>query len=127
MRSANLEFVIGQAADDRQTDAFAKAVASSIEVGVVVPSIFRAKLEKAGYLVVEDVAKVAEYGFKTTATLKRVLIADKAGNLIAMGAASDHDEALLAAALGWFREHPLEDADVPAGILEAPEAPAPVS
>lgn len=124
MRAVNLEYVIAAAQDERQTDAFALAVRDSIEVGVVVPSILRANLKKAGYIVVDDVAKVSDYGFKSLAVLKRVIIEDKNG-VVAMGAAGDYDEAITHAVLGWFREHPLPDADVPQGLGTAPEQPAP--
>ena len=124
MRTVNLEYVIASAKDERQTDPFAKAVADSIEVGVVVPSILRANLKKAGFIVIDDVAKMSDYGFRTLAVLKRVMIEDKNG-LVAMGAASDYDEAITHAVLGWFREHALPDADVPEGVMTAPETPAP--
>lgn len=120
MQSKNLEFVIAQATDKRQKSDFGKAVAASVEVGVVVPSIFRAKLADAGFSVIEDVAAQAEYGFATMNFLKRTLIEDKKGVIIAMGASSDYDDALLHAALGWFRENALPDSDVPEGIATVP-------
>jgi len=124
MQKANLEYVLAAAADERQTDPFALAVRGSIEVGVVVPSILRAKLAEAGYVVHSDEAKMSDYGFKTLKVLQRVIIEDVNG-IVAMGAADGYDEALLHAALGWFREHPLEGAEVPEGIMTAPESPAP--
>ncbi len=54
MQSANLAFVISQAQDRRQKGAIGLAVASSIEVGVVVPSILRRNLEEAGFGLVTD-------------------------------------------------------------------------
>lgn len=129
MRSANLEYVIAQAQDSGQKDPFGKAVAASIEVGVVVPSILRENLAAAGYEVVDDVAAMSDYGFATLSTLKRVIV-NKKGVMVAMGASGDVGDALLHAVLGYFRENPLPGSEVPAGIAEAPakpaEAPAPV-
>lgn len=129
MQTGNLAYLIDAATDERQTDPFAAAVAASIEVGVVVPSILRSQLKAAGFRVVEDVAALAEYGFASLATLERVVVTDGAGGIVAMGAAGDHAEAILHAALGWFREHPLPDAEIPPGIATAPtqpdESPAP--
>lgn len=123
MQRANLEFVIAQATDESRDDPFSLAVRDSIEVGVVVPSILRAKLAEAGFAVVEDDAALAEYGLASLKSLRRVMVNDK-GVLVAMGAAGDHAEALLHAALGYFREHPLEGSEVPAGIAEAPTQPS---
>jgi hypothetical protein len=102
------------------------AIRDAIEVGVVVPSILRTNLAKAKLTLVDDTASLAEYGFASLATLKRVIVADK-GTIVAMGAAGDPDEAILAAMLGWVREHPLEGSVVPAGMGTAPSAPATAS
>lgn len=127
MQTANMEFVLAAAAraDEYQgaDRKFAQAAADSVEVGVLVPSIFKANLTAAGFGVVEDVAALSEYGFASLGTLKRVIVADKSGAIIAMGAAGDHKEALAHAALGWFREHPLDELDAPAGFATAPVAP----
>jgi hypothetical protein len=120
MQSKNLEFVLAQAQDERQSSAIGKAVRDSIEVGVVVPSILRANLAKAGYELADDKAAMADYGFASLAVLKRVLVKDKHGEVVAMGAAGDPDEALLHAVLGYFRENALEDSEVPEGIAVAP-------
>jgi len=115
MQKVNLEFLIGQATDERQTAPIAKAVADAVEVGVVVPSILRRNLDDAGLTVVEDETTLSEHGFASLQALKRTVVLD--GELIvAMGAAGDLDEAILHAMLGWFREHPLPDADVPQGL-----------
>jgi hypothetical protein len=119
MQSNNLAFVIAQAQAPRPKHPVATAVRGSIEVGVVVPSILRAKLAKQGLTVHQDRASLAEYGFKDTTVLRRVLITDKAGNLVAMGASSDHDDALLHAMLGWFREN-LIGTDIPEGVATQP-------
>lgn len=116
MNSVNTAFVIGQASDPAHDAPFAAAVRDAIEVGVVVPSRLRGNLESAGFAVVDDEARLSDYGFKSTQVLKRVVVMD--GELIvAMGASSDPADALLHAALGWFREHPLPDADVPDGLM----------
>ncbi len=121
MQSANLAFVISQAQDRRQKGALGLAVASSIEVGVVVPSILRRNLEDAGFGLVTDTAALSEYGFKSAKTLQRTVIRDGAGVIVAMGAAGNQDEALLAAILGWFRENALPDSEVPAGFGVVPQ------
>lgn len=120
MQTANLAFIINQATDKRQRAPIAKAVRDAVEVGVVVPSILRSNLEAAGYIVKSDHASLAEYGFRSTKTLARVLVVDGKNTIVAMGAAGDHAEALLAAMLGWFRENPLEGAEPPAGFGVAP-------
>lgn len=115
MQKANLAYVITAATDERQTDPLALAVRDSIEVGVVVPSILRLSLAHAGFGLVDDEVGLAAYGFRSSQVLKRVLIS-RDGAIVAMGAAGDEAEALLHAVLGWFREHPLPDAEVPAGL-----------
>lgn len=121
MQKANLDFVIEQAEHADRKDKFGKAVAKSIEVGVVVPSILRTNLEVAGYSILEDKASLSDYGFASAKILQRVLVTDKEGTIIAMGAAGDHAEALLHAALGYFRENPVGDASPPQGIAIAPK------
>ena len=104
----------------------AKAVRDATEVGIVVPSILKKGIEDAGYTIVEDKASLAQYGFKSTKLLKRVLVV-KDDKIVAMGMAGDHKEALLAAMLGWFRENPSDDfkekmaAGVGVGVTIAPE------
>jgi hypothetical protein len=119
MNRANLAFVVSQATG-RQDDPFGAAVAASVEVGMIIPSILRTRLQTAGFTVVEDKAALAEYGIASTAVLSRVVVRDSVGDIVAMGAADGSDEALLAATLGWFREHPLPDTEVPPGIAVAP-------
>jgi hypothetical protein len=123
MQTANLEFVIGQAQHPQRDDAIGAAVAASTEAGFVVPSILRGKLEEAGFKVVDDEVAMSEYGFKTLKTLKRVLVTNADGAIVAMGASSDHADALLHAMLGFFRENSLGDAEVPEGLMEAPTQP----
>lgn len=118
MQKNNLDFVI-EAATVSRSD-IAGAVRGAIEVGVVVPSILRSNLEAAGYTVKEDEAALAEYGFASMKTLKRVLVTDEDGELVAMGAAGDHGEAILHAMLGYFREHTPPSLEAPQGIATAP-------
>lgn len=122
MQKVNVDFLISQASRDPR-EPIRHAIGTAIEVGIVVPSLLRARLESAGFGLVEDTASLAEYGFASLATLQRVIISDKAGVIVAMGAAGDRDEALLAAVLGWCRENPLEGAEVPAGVAVAPSSP----
>lgn len=121
MRAANLAFVLEEATRKRKhAEPFADAVAASIEVGVVVPSILRRELEARDFKVVEDDAALAEFGINSMNTLKRSVVVD-GDVIVAMGAAGDHAEALLHAALGWFREHPTAESEpAPEGIGEAP-------
>ena len=127
MQTANMAFVTAHAARGNEhkgaAAAFGKALKASVEVGVLVPSVFRRNLEDAGYLVVDDKAAVADYGFASLGVLKRVLVVDEDGAIVAMGAATDAGEAIAAAALGWCREHPLEDLEATTGIAEAPTNP----
>ena len=99
------------------------AARGAIEVGIVVPSILRARLDEAGFTRVEDVAALADYGFASLETLKRIVVTDAEGTIVAMGAAGNYDEALLAAVLGYAREYPLPDSEVPDGIATTPETP----
>jgi len=114
MRTVNTEFVITQA--NAGTSKIHKAVKDAIEVGVVVPSILRKNLEDAGLTIVDDEARLSEYGFASMKHLKRVQVWDKTGHLIAMGAAGDFAEALLHAMLGYFRENLVP------GTEQAPES-----
>ena len=116
MQTKNSEFVLAAAWADRD-EPFALAVRNAIEVGTIFPSKLRANLEAAGYTIVEDTAALSEYGFRTLATLQRVVVRDEDGDIVAMGAAGDADEAILAAALGWFREHPVAGVDPSAPIF----------
>lgn len=107
-----------------KSDPFAKAAAESVEVGILVPSLFRAALERAGFRVVDDKAAVAEYGFASLGILTRVLIVDpKTNDIVAMGASDDAGDAIVHAALGYFREHPVEGVTPTAGIAQAPSNP----
>lgn len=124
MQTANRDFVIAQATDERQEHAIGKAIANAVEVGTIFPSKLRTELEGAGYRLVDDKVAVSDYGFASAKFLKRVLVLDKAGTIVAMGAAVDPDEAILAAVLGWTRENALPDSEVPEGLAEAPTAQA---
>ncbi len=123
MQTANLAFVLEQAQDTSRRDGVRVAVRNSIEVGVVVPSILRSKLEEAGYSILTDTAALADYGINSLNVLKRVIVADKNGTMVAMGAAENYDEALLHAMLGYFRENAKPDEDVPQGLAETPSQP----
>lgn len=118
MRAISLEFVKSQS--QVGTGQIHAAVRDATEVGVVVPSILEKNLTDYGFAIVKDDAALADYGFATTKFLKRVIVNDGAGNLIAMGAAGDHGEALLHAVLGYFRENPVGDEVAPAGIMAIP-------
>lgn len=120
MQTANLAFIIDQARDQRQDSPIGKAVASSVEVGIVVPSVLRSRLKAAGFKVTDDEATATKLGFAKLAYLTRVLVVDKKGAIVAMGASSDADDALLHAMLGWFRENALPGAAIPAGVGTLP-------
>lgn len=119
MRIVNMKFLVEQAMDERQEDPFAIAVRASIELDSLVPSILRTKLAEAGFEVVDDELEHLKDGFRTFVYLDRVLI-KREGVIVAMGAAGNVSEALAHAVLGWFREHPLPDSEVPAGIATLP-------
>lgn len=120
MRTANLEWTIAQATHDAQTSAIGKAVAASVEVGVIVPSVLRQNLKDAGFKIVTDLADLSSYGFASTKHLVRVVVEDKKGNLVAMGAAGNADEAILHAMLGYFRENPVGDTAAPEPLAVVP-------
>jgi hypothetical protein len=119
MHSRNLKFIIDQATDRRQSHRLALAVRDSIEVGFIVPSVLRKNLADAGYTVVEDEMALAEHGFRSLEVLDRTIVKD-GEKILGMGAAGDHDEALVAAMLGWFRENALPGTEVPEGIATLP-------
>ena len=123
MQKNNLEFVLANATDKRQKHPIGKAIAASIEVGTIFPSKLRSELEAAGYTLVEDKAALADYGFASSKFLERVIVSDADGNMVAMGAAVDRDEAILAAVLGWSRENALEGLLPTEGLAPAPGAP----
>lgn len=114
MQTRNLAYVIEAAQDPRQTHPLALAVRGAVEVGVVVPSILRSRLAAAGLEVISG-ADLARFGMAPTKVLTQVVVTQEDA-IIAMGASSDADDALLHAMLGWFRENALPGADVPAGI-----------
>lgn len=120
MQTNNLRFVLEQAQDKRQKAPIAGAVRDAVDTGQVEPSVLRSKLKAAGLKVITDEAGIAKYGFAPLSHLQRVLVVDKTGLLVAMGASYDHDDALLHAMLGWFRENPLDDAIVPEGLGTVP-------
>ena len=119
MQQKNMEFVIEAGHVGRSP--MANAVRHATEVGVVVPSILRKNLEEAGFVLVEDSAALADYGFASLKTLNRVVVM-KDGEMVAMGAAGDHAEALLHAVLGYFRENPPAGLEPTEGIATAPSA-----
>jgi hypothetical protein len=80
---------------------------------------FKQELIARGLAVVDDKQATTDHGFRPLENLVRVLV-QQDGNLIAMGAASNEHEAILHAALGWFREHPLPGSEVPEGVAKLP-------
>lgn len=80
---------------------------------------FRDELVARGLTIVDDDAATKAHGFRMLDNLVRVLIMQD-GNLVAMGVASNEHEAIMHAALGWFREHPLPGVEVPAGVATLP-------
>lgn len=120
MQKGNLDFVLEQAKGDLSGTPIGQAIAASVEVGTVFPSKLRAELADAGYVVKDDEAAMSDYGFSSSKVLKRVLVVDSTGDIVAMGAAADADEAILASMLGWCRENALPTADIPEGIASAP-------
>lgn len=121
---ASLKARLADVRKARNSEAFRKAIGDSIEVGTVIPSILERNLTEAGFEVVKDQPTMEEMGFNSPKALVRVVVRDKHGLILAMGASTDPEESLPAAALGWCREHPLEGSVVPEGL--APPANAPV-
>ncbi len=131
MQKKNFIHVVEAAQDARYDHPIALALRSSTtileadpvsgagrRVTVNVPK-FREALEKAPGITIVDDAAATQHGFRALENLVRVLILQE-GTIVAMGAASDEHEAILHAALGWFREHPLPDAEVPQGVATLP-------
>jgi hypothetical protein len=110
MQTKNMALLIEQSFS--HDDALALAVRAAVvpEIKAVVPTLLRAALEKAGFAVNEDEDAHAEQGFKKLEHLYRVLIHAAAGEdgvagqVVAMGASSTADDALLHAVLGYLRE-----------------------
>lgn len=94
MRTAVTKQTIDLAKEHAATDPIAKAVADSVEVGIVVPSILRKNLEVAGVKITEGEKK----------RLKQIEIHDTAGVLIACGSSDGHADALLHAVTGYLRQ-----------------------
>ncbi len=110
MRTQNFRYLL-EASAAHVGDKFCDVVANSIEVGVVVPSILRDKLAKAGFYINQDEDQQEKvHGFKKLDHLYRVLIHDKDENgaVVAMGASDDFADALLHACLGYVQERDVE-------------------
>lgn len=113
MQAKNTEWMVA-AAKRFAGNAFADAVCESIEVGMVVPSILKAKLEARGYSVIADAADHKKHGYRQLQNSARVHVIGPASvhpdhtgehrTLIAAGVAPDEADALLHAALGFLRE-----------------------
>lgn len=107
MQSKNAEYLIEAAKS--HADPIAAIVQKATEVGVVVPSILRRELEAAGFKINEDEEEhKTKYGYRKFENLYRVLVHDKAGNIIAMGASDSSASALSHAILGYIRERDIE-------------------
>lgn len=91
MRSRNTESLMALAKS--QDSAISKAIAQSIEVGVVVPSLLRSKLA----------ALSLDVQYTQGKHLVRADVFDS-GVLIASGTSADQNDALLHAMLGYVRE-----------------------
>lgn len=77
MQAKNTEWMVAAAsrfAAASPSNPFLRAVADSIEVGIVVPSILKAKLEAAGFSVIFDIADHAKHGFRELKNKARVAI-----------------------------------------------------
>ena len=103
MQLKNTQYMLAKSVEFA-ADPIAAIVRKATEVGVVVPSLLKAGLEAGGFRIEDDPQKHAEHGYREFEHLERVLVHDKTGNVIAMGAASDFNEALLHAVLGYLRE-----------------------
>lgn len=117
MQSGNTKWMIaaaGRFAEVMPDNPFLKAVAESIEAGIVVPSILKAKLEAAGFKVSADDEDHKKHGYRVLANNYRVHVVGPANvhpdhaseerTLIAAGVSDSEADALLHAALGFLRE-----------------------
>lgn len=117
MQSKNMKWLVANApkfAAASPDNPFLKAVAESIEVGIVVPSILKAKLLESGFAVVADDAEHKKYGYRVLPNNYRVHVigplnvhpdhSDENRGLIAAGMAPSEASALVHAALGFVRE-----------------------
>lgn len=109
MQTKNMAYLISKSKEiaalkDLPQDPFIAAINVATEVGVVVPSLFKAALKKNGFFVNEDEDSHKELGYRKFENLYRVLIQTASGNIVAMGASSDTGEAIVHAALGYVRE-----------------------
>ncbi len=96
MRKQNTEALITLAKSQQDRFAVSRAIAESVEVGIVVPSVLRSKLEALGCIVEKNPGRQFE---------NVVQIAVKHGDeIIAMGTSVDEADALLHAMLGFVRE-----------------------
>ena len=93
MRAINTKHLILLADSQRDRFAISRAIAESVEIGVVVPSILRSKLEALGLTITET---------KVSANVRVDVL--KGGELLARGSSSDTADALLHAMLGFVRE-----------------------
>lgn len=89
-------------------DPISTAVKNSIDNGNTIhPGRLKENLEKAGYLLKDCVSHEArhkELGYRIFDNLTRVLVENQAGDVLAMGASGDYDDALLHSMLGYIRE-----------------------
>lgn len=117
MQKANTEWMVAAARrfnGAMPDNPFILAICGSIEVGIVVPSHLKAKLEAAGFSVIADDEDHAKHGFRRLPNSYRVHVigpanvhpdhSGEARTLIAAGVAPDEADALLHAALGFLRE-----------------------
>lgn len=107
MHAENTQLLI-ESSRAHHADPLGDCVRRAIEVGVVVPSLLRANLKEAGYVVDADQDSHAKDGYRRFKNLTRVLVRDGTGNVVAMGASSDEADALLHACLGYLRERDIE-------------------
>jgi len=131
MRMKNLIFLLQCADDPRHDSAVAESLRAATKVYEAVPEegterrvtvsapMLRAALIERGLTIVDDEEATSTHGFRRLDNLTRVLVKN-GKEVIAMGAASDENDALLHAILGWLREHPIAGLKAPAGIATLP-------
>jgi hypothetical protein len=103
VRTLNTEYLTAAAQTYAQSDPIAAAVVEATEVSVVVPSLLRAGLKRAGLTIVDDDEDHANRGFRRLPNNYRVALM-RGEDLLAHGISKSVPDAMLHAVLGYIVE-----------------------